>query len=224
MHEGSMQTTKGKAVTEVRKIKTRLAEARLVTFSVCPGAFESANNGKDLWTQPKASCEPDKPHKDGGFTRVRDIARIARSGWRDYAWMAEDREALAAVQTGATRRSCSIAARRGRNETALLPPFSGRIAAFQDVLEMFPNPCYVQFPNRAANRQRSTQNHGTMEEIKSLTAYVSEERDREMNTFFLVSICDDDANAIIKEISGYDRNLLIEELLREYPDIKVENA
>lgn len=130
MHEGSMQTTKGKAVTALRKTKTRTAETRPATFSVYPGAFESANNGKDLWTPPKASCEPDKQLKDGGFTRVRDIGRIALSGGSDYAWIADDREALAAVKTGATTRSCSRAARRGRNETAF-PRFQRQDAAFE---------------------------------------------------------------------------------------------
>ncbi len=60
--------------------------------------------------------------------------------------------------------------------------------------------------------------------IKSLIAYISEERDREMNTFFLASICDDTENAVIKEVSDYDRGCLVEELLREYPGIKIENA
>ena len=64
----------------------------------------------------------------------------------------------------------------------------------------------------------------SMAAIKSLIAYISEERDREMNTFFLASICDDTENAIIKEMSGYDRGGLVEELLREYPGIKIENA
>ncbi len=63
-----------------------------------------------------------------------------------------------------------------------------------------------------------------MEKSKSLIAYISEERDREMNTFFLAAISDDDENSIIKEISGYDRSLLIEEVLRDYPGISIENA
>ena len=63
-----------------------------------------------------------------------------------------------------------------------------------------------------------------MTEIKSLTAYISEERNREKDTFFLATVSDDTENAIIKEFSDYDRDRLIEELLREYPGIKIENA
>lgn len=57
-----------------------------------------------------------------------------------------------------------------------------------------------------------------------LTAYIGESRDREMNTFYEASICDDHEDALIAEISGYDRDKLTEEVLRQYPGIKIENA
>ena len=83
MHEGSMQTTKGKAVTVLRKTKTRLAETRPATLSACLGAFESANNGKDLWTLPKALMRLTRRGQgcEDAFTRVRNI-RTGRTQWR----------------------------------------------------------------------------------------------------------------------------------------------
>lgn len=61
-------------------------------------------------------------------------------------------------------------------------------------------------------------------EKKSLTAYISEERDREMNTFFLAAICDDVNDILLKEESDYDRDALIENVERIYPGIKIEDA
>ena len=59
---------------------------------------------------------------------------------------------------------------------------------------------------------------------ESLTAYVAESRDREMNTFYLASICDDEQDILIAETSGYDREQLIEEVMKNYPKIKIEDA
>jgi hypothetical protein len=58
---------------------------------------------------------------------------------------------------------------------------------------------------------------------KELTAYISETRDREMNTMFLASICDDKEESVIAESSGYDRDDLVLELEKKYPGIKIEN-
>lgn len=60
--------------------------------------------------------------------------------------------------------------------------------------------------------------------LKELTAYISETRDREMNTMFLASICDDEANSVIAESSSYDRDDLILKLEKQYPGIKIEDA
>lgn len=59
---------------------------------------------------------------------------------------------------------------------------------------------------------------------ETLTAYIAESRDREMNTFYEASICDDEDDSLLAETSGYDRNKLIEEVLRKYPGIKIEDA
>lgn len=58
----------------------------------------------------------------------------------------------------------------------------------------------------------------------ALTAYISEERDREMNTFFLAAICDDAEESLISEVSDYDRDNLIEQVSRKFPGIKIEEA
>jgi hypothetical protein len=57
----------------------------------------------------------------------------------------------------------------------------------------------------------------------SLTAFVSESQDRESNTFFVASICDNDKDEIIKELNDYDREELEKEVLKQYPDIEIEN-
>lgn len=59
---------------------------------------------------------------------------------------------------------------------------------------------------------------------ETLTAYIAESRDREMNTFYEASICDDEADTIVAETSGYDREKLIAEVLQKYPGIKIEDA
>jgi len=59
---------------------------------------------------------------------------------------------------------------------------------------------------------------------EKLTAYIGESRDREMNTFYDASICDDEEDALIAEVSGYDRDKLIDEVLRQYPGTKIQNA
>lgn len=58
----------------------------------------------------------------------------------------------------------------------------------------------------------------------SLIAYVSESRDRESNTFYEAMICDDEKNEIIEELTDYDREELEKEVLRQYPDIEIENG
>lgn len=58
----------------------------------------------------------------------------------------------------------------------------------------------------------------------ALKAYISESRDREGNTFFTASICDDEKNEIVEELSDYGRVDLEKEVLRHYPEIEIENG
>lgn len=58
----------------------------------------------------------------------------------------------------------------------------------------------------------------------ALTAYISDSTDREGNTFYQAAICDEEKHAIIEELSDYDRQDLINEVLRLHPDIEVENG
>jgi hypothetical protein len=58
----------------------------------------------------------------------------------------------------------------------------------------------------------------------ALTAYISESRDREGNTFYNAAICDDERHEIIKELSDYTREELEKEVLRQYPEIEIENG
>lgn len=46
------------------------------------------------------------------------------------------------------------------------------------------------------------------QEKTALTAFISESRDRESNTFYIAAICDSEKNEIIKELSDYDREEL----------------
>jgi hypothetical protein len=68
--------------------------------------------------------------------------------------------------------------------------------------------------------------HAISQEHKNetLTAYIAESRDREMNTLYEASICDDEDDTLLAETSGYDRENLIAEVLRKYPGIKIEDA
>ena len=59
---------------------------------------------------------------------------------------------------------------------------------------------------------------------RALVAYVSESRDREGNTFYEASICDEEKHEIVKELRDYDRDDLIAEVGRQYPEIEVENG
>jgi hypothetical protein len=66
--------------------------------------FESANNGKDRWSLPKASvCLTGasgwrgRPSQEFAFDRP-----VAHSGVPGFAYMADDREALPQLETGAT--------------------------------------------------------------------------------------------------------------------------
>jgi hypothetical protein len=59
---------------------------------------------------------------------------------------------------------------------------------------------------------------------QALKAYISESRDRDYEIFYEASICDEEKNEIIKEFSDYDREELVKEVLRQYPDIEIENG
>jgi hypothetical protein len=58
----------------------------------------------------------------------------------------------------------------------------------------------------------------------SLTAYISDSQDREGNTFYNAAICDDEKHEIIKELDDYDREELEKEVLRQFPEIEIENG
>ncbi len=54
-------------------------------------------------------------------------------------------------------------------------------------------------------------------------AYISESPDREMNTFFIASICDEERSEIVEELSDYDREELEKAVEEKYPGIEIEN-
>lgn len=60
--------------------------------------------------------------------------------------------------------------------------------------------------------------------IENLTAYISEETDRELNKFYLASICDDKLDELISETSDYNRDTLLKNVAKIYPGIKIEDA
>ena len=62
------------------------------------------------------------------------------------------------------------------------------------------------------------------QEKTALTAFISESRDRESNTFYIAAICDNEKNEIIKELSDYDREELEKEVLQQFPEIEIENG
>lgn len=57
----------------------------------------------------------------------------------------------------------------------------------------------------------------------ALKAYISESPDREMNTSYIASICDEDKAEVIEELSDYDRDKLAAAVERKYPGIEIEN-
>jgi hypothetical protein len=57
-----------------------------------------------------------------------------------------------------------------------------------------------------------------------LTAFISESRDREGNTFYKAAICNNESTEVIKELSEYDREELEKEVLRQFPEIEIENG
>jgi hypothetical protein len=59
---------------------------------------------------------------------------------------------------------------------------------------------------------------------RALAAYISESRDREGNTFYEASICDEEKHEIVEELSDYDREDLVNAVLRQYPEIEIENG
>jgi hypothetical protein len=59
---------------------------------------------------------------------------------------------------------------------------------------------------------------------QALIAYIAELRDREGNTFYEASICDNDKDEIVKELSDYDRTELEKEVLQQFPEIEIENG
>ena len=61
-------------------------------------------------------------------------------------------------------------------------------------------------------------------EKTALTAFISESRDRESNTFYIAAICDNDKNEVIKELNDYDREKLEKEVLKQFPEIEIENG
>lgn len=65
---------------------------------------------------------------------------------------------------------------------------------------------------------------GYRQEKSELTAFISESRDRESNTFYKAAICDNARNEIIKELSDYDREELEKEVLQQFPEIEIENG
>ena len=58
----------------------------------------------------------------------------------------------------------------------------------------------------------------------ALKAYISKSPDREMNTFFTASICDEVKNEIIEEFTDYDRDELEKTVEKKYPGIDIENG
>lgn len=62
------------------------------------------------------------------------------------------------------------------------------------------------------------------EKKNALIAYISESKDGEYNTFYEAAMCDQEKNEIAKELSDYDREQLVSEVLRQYPEITIENG
>lgn len=56
-----------------------------------------------------------------------------------------------------------------------------------------------------------------------LKAYISESLDREMNTFFIAAICDEEKAEIIEELSDYGREELEKAVGKKYPGIVIES-
>lgn len=57
----------------------------------------------------------------------------------------------------------------------------------------------------------------------TLKAYISKSLDREMNIFYIAAICDTDKDALLAELSGYNRDNLEKEVGEKYPGIDIEN-
>jgi hypothetical protein len=58
----------------------------------------------------------------------------------------------------------------------------------------------------------------------SLTAYISESKDREGNLFYIAAICDDEKDELLEELSGYSRDALEKDVHQQYPDIAIEQG
>ena len=58
----------------------------------------------------------------------------------------------------------------------------------------------------------------------ALKAYISESKDREGNVFYIAAICDDEKDELLEEISGYSVDALEKDVLRQYPEIEIEQG
>ena len=62
------------------------------------------------------------------------------------------------------------------------------------------------------------------EKKATLTAFISESRDREDNILYEAAICDKERNEIIRELTDYAREDLEREVLLQFSGIAIENG